>query len=170
MGLLRGGMERALLKLVAAVWVIGAMLGGLAWGQGAGEGRLNLGKEGLALGGYDPVSYFGEGGPVKGQSSVTLERAGAVYCFASAENRARFAEEPERYEPAFGGWCAWAMLEGDRVEVDPLRYRLFEGRLLVFYDGFWGDTLGKWVKKAEKEGEAMLWQEASAEWEKVVSK
>lgn len=130
----------------------------------AGASDANLDKDRLALQGYDPVSYFRDGGPLAGSDSLTVERDGAIYRFATEANQRDFRESPENYEPAFGGWCAWAMLEGDKVEIDPLSFRIFEGKLLVFYNGFWGDTKEKWQKKAKRDTEAKLFETASTEW------
>jgi len=108
---------------------------------------------GVALSGYDPVAYFLEGGgePRKGKASVTQLHAGVTYRFASEENRDLFRADPERYEPAFGGWCAWAMVDGERVEVDPESFLVENGRLFVFYDGFFADTRKKWLRKGGEE-------------------
>ncbi|MBC2608109.1 YHS domain-containing (seleno)protein [Pelagicoccus albus] len=144
---------------IGAVW-----LTSLAF---AGETGRNLGEGNLALEGYDPVSYFNDSGPELGKADWQVTWESAVYRFASEENRDRFLKSPERYGPAFGGWCAWAMREGDLVEVGPLSYRVFEGRLLLFYDGFWGDTRGKWVKLSEKLGEQTLFDQSEAQWGKL---
>ena len=71
---------------------------------------------------------------------------------------------PERYAPAYGGWCAWAMLEGDAVKVDPEAYRIADGRLLVFYRGVLGDTLKKWSAKATAGDEAAMLTRADRQW------
>jgi YHS domain-containing protein len=111
----------------------------------------NLGKQKLALEGYDPVAYFPEGGgkALEGRKTITLEHEGALYRFASEANRERFRERPDRYEPAYGGWCAWAMAqeEGEKVEVDPRSFLVTGDRLFVFYDGFFADTRKSWLKK-----------------------
>lgn len=110
----------------------------------------NLPRKGerLAISGYDPVAYFPEGGgeATKGDKSVTLEHRGVVYRFASAEHRDLFRAHPERYEPAHGGWCSWAMRDGDKVDVDPRSFIVRDGRLFLFYKGLLGDTRAKWLK------------------------
>ncbi len=122
-----------------------------------------------ALSGYDPVSYF-EGMPQEGKAGLSHDHAGVVYRFASESNRDLFMSNPDAYTPAYGGWCAYAMLEGDKVEVDPLSYKLVGGRLFLFYNGFWGDTLKKWNRKIAKAPEASLVDQADAEWRKLVGK
>jgi YHS domain-containing protein len=108
-------------------------------------------KDGLAIHGYDPVAYFPEGGgkAAKGDASITTSYKGVEYRFVSREHRDTFLANPARYEPAFGGWCAWAMLDGDKVDVDPESFLVTDNRLFLFYKGFWGDTKAKWSEKAK---------------------
>ena len=126
--------------------------------------KYNLEKKSLALEGYDPVAYFPVGGgkPAKGSKNRTASHAGVTYRFASDANRALFLADPERYEPSFGGWCAYAMADDDRVEVDPESFLIENGELLVFYDGFWGNTRKKWLE----EGGAELKPKADKHWKK----
>ena len=70
---------------------------------------LNVDKNGLALQGYDPVAFFTENKPVKGKPEFKSTDQGVTYLFASAENKMRFEKEPAKYEPAFGGFCAYGM-------------------------------------------------------------
>ena len=125
--------------------------------------KWNLGKEALALEGFDPVSYFPEGGgaPVKGDRKFETLLDGARYRFASDAHRDWFAAEPARYRPKYGGWCAYAMVDGDDVEVDPKSFLIENGRLLLFYKGFLADTRAKWIPKAKEFG-----PKADAQWAK----
>ncbi len=127
--------------------------------------HFDLGKRGLALQGYDPVAYRPEGGgkPMEGKDSIQLEFGGALYRFANETNREAFARDPERYEARFGGWCAWAMVDGDKVEVDPESFLIEDDELLVFYDGWFGDTREKWLAKG---GENLL-PKAVRKWSKI---
>jgi thiol-disulfide isomerase/thioredoxin/YHS domain-containing protein len=130
-------------------------------------GDWNLGEGGLALAGFDPVACFPEGGGKarKGSPEMTLEQGGAIYRFASEANRDRFRKEPARYEPAYGGWCAWAMAQeaGEKVEVDPESFLVQDGRLLLFYDGFFADTRASW----RKGDGAALARAADGNWERL---
>jgi hypothetical protein len=102
--------------------------------------------DGVALGGYDPVSYFGTPHPTKGDKSITAEVGGVVYRFASDANRQAFLADPGRYRPAYGGWCATAMAAGKKVEVDPRNYRVTDGRLFLFYKSVIHDAQDDWKK------------------------
>lgn len=121
---------------------------------------------GVALGGYDPVRYFRDG-PRKGDASHELTHQGVTYRFTSEETRRAFLADPARYEPAYGGWCAWAMIDGEKVAPNPKTYAIIEGRLMLFYDGLLGDTLARWNARAATEGEARLVALADAQWEKL---
>lgn len=120
-----------------------------------------------ALSGYDPVSYFA-GMPQEGKKELSLDHAGVVYRFVSEANRSTFQADPSIYVPAYGGWCAYAMLDGDKVEVDPESYKLIDGKLYLYYNGFWGDTLKRWNKKVAKTPESALVIQADAEWRKIL--
>ena len=126
---------------------------------------LNV-KKGLALEGYDPVSYFANG-PVEGKKSITATHQGATYRFATSANRDKFKAAPDKYAPAYGGWCAWAVYEGSLYKVDPKAYRIADGRLLLFYKGFLGNTLKKWNDTAKSGSESKMLAKADANWKKL---
>jgi len=141
----------------------------VGWGNAAQDVRnvaeWNVGKAKLAIQGYDPVAYFPEGGgaAIIGSESITAEYGGVLYRFTSAAHRETFLANPARYEPAHGGWCSYAMLEGDKVQVDPKSFLVKDGRLFLFYKGFLGDTRAKWLK-ADTASEAKT---ADAMWKKL---
>lgn len=72
--------------------------------------------------GWDPVSFFSTEGPVLGDIKITLNYKGVNYLFSSEENRAQFLSNPNKYEPTYGGWCAWAMADNTTVPIDPKYY------------------------------------------------
>lgn len=131
------------------------------------ESVVLTGESGIALGGYDPVAYFEEGVARIGEGAHVVEHAGATYRFASQEHRDAFAADPERYVPAYGGWCAWALADGDGqlVEVDPESWIIQDGRLLLFYDGFLADTRSKWTQGDREE----LARDADRNWGRITS-
>lgn len=119
--------------------------------------KYDLDKSGLAIKGYDPISYFPEGGskPTKGDKKFELVRDGVRYRFTSAAHRDLFKANPDKYAPAYGGWCAYAMAKGDYTEPNPKRYLIQNGKLMLFYDGFFGDTYKKWNDEGPKELEPL---------------
>lgn len=71
----------------------------------------------VAILGYDPVAYFSQGKAVKGKNAVSANYQGVIYKFSSNENKDVFLKNPSKYEPQYGGWCAFAMGDsGDKVE------------------------------------------------------
>jgi YHS domain-containing protein len=101
--------------------------------RAAPAGALNLDRNGLAVQGYDPVAFFTSPKPVKGLPSITSTRDGATYRFATAEHKAAFDANPAKYEPAFGGYCAYGVSKGKKVEVDVDAFQIVNGRLLLQY-------------------------------------
>jgi YHS domain-containing protein len=91
---------------------------------------VNTSAEGLAIGGYDPISYL-EGTPVRGLPEHAARYGGATYQFASEANRARFESDPARYAPAFGGFCGYAASIGRIAPVDPSIFLIIDGRLVL---------------------------------------
>jgi YHS domain-containing protein len=120
-------------------------------------------KKNIALEGYDPVSYFDKK-PVEGEEKFTFTYKGITYLFTSQANLNKFKTSPEKYEPAYGGWCAYAMGEtGEKVKIDPETYKIVDGRLFLFYN-FWGsNTLEDW-----NENEKSLKSKADQNWKKIV--
>jgi YHS domain-containing protein len=86
----------------------------------------------LGIKGYDPVSYFTQGRPVKGAPSLHADFDGTRYLFASEANRDAFAANPARYEPQFGGLCATGIAFGKKAESDPTQWAILDGKLYVF--------------------------------------
>lgn len=130
----------------------------------------NLGKNVLGVKGYDLVSYFNAAEPLEGKKSIVLTHEGVTYRFANEENKALFVANPTQYIPAFGGWCAWAMLEGSKTDINPKSFKIFDGRLFLFYDGLWGDTRKLWNEKAQSESEEALAATASEMWAAILKK
>jgi hypothetical protein len=129
--------------------------------------HYNLGKDGLALQGFDPVAYFPEGGgrALKGLPELALVHEGVRYHFASEEDRELFRKEPAKYEPRYGGWCAYAMAGGEKIEIDPKAFVVDGDKLFVFYKSLVNDPRKKWLKDCAK-----LEPQADAAWAKLLAK
>lgn len=91
-------------------------------------------EDGVAVRGTDVVAYVTEGRPVAGRADFTHAWRGATWRFASAANRDRFAADPERYAPAYGGFCAFAVSEGYTAPIDPNAWRIVDGRLYLNFN------------------------------------
>jgi YHS domain-containing protein len=114
----------------------------------------------LALEGYDPVSYFEGEKPVKGSKQYSANYKGVVYRFCDEESKNKFLLNPTKYEPAYGGWCAYAMgAKAKKVSVDPETFKIIDGKLNLFYNSFFNNTLKSWNKDEQnlKEKAAENW-------------
>lgn len=120
-------------------------------------------EKGVALSGYDPVSYFIQNKPSKGSTSFSLINQGVVYLFSSEMNKQLFKASPAKYEPEYGGWCAYAMgLKGEKVSVNPETFKVKNNKLYLFYNQFFNNTLKDWNKD-----EANLKSKADNNWIKL---
>jgi YHS domain-containing protein len=121
---------------------------------------LNLDKAGVAIQGYDPVAFFSDNKPVKGKPEFPARHNGALYYFASKEHRDLFKADPAKYEPAFGGYCAYGVSRNKLVEIDVDAFQIVDGRLLLQYskgvrNDFNKDTKGN-LGKAEANWPALV--------------
>ena len=123
-------------RLARRALLAGAALLALALHPGPAPAaeRVNAESDGVAIRGYDPVAYHTDGRPVRGRAEFAHAWNGATWHFASAANRDRFAADPARYAPAYGGFCAWAVAEGYTAPIDPEAWRIVDGRLHLNYD------------------------------------
>jgi hypothetical protein len=90
--------------------------------------------EGKAIRGYDPVAYFTESKPVKGYDSLTLNWNNAKWYFSSGKNLSLFKEDPEKYAPQFGGYCAYGLSEGHKSSTEPDTWTIDNGKLYLNYN------------------------------------
>mgnify|MGYP006292777675 CR=1 FL=1 len=92
--------------------------------------------DGVAIKGYDPVAYFTMEAAVPGDPAISAEYDGVTFHFSSEEHRELFAAEPERYAPAYGGWCAWAASRDSLADIDPTQWVIHNDRLFLNFSGF----------------------------------
>ena len=88
---------------------------------------------GVAIRGTDTVAYFTENRPVEGRKKFSVIHDGAEFRFASAENRDLFQQNPEKYAPQFGGYCAWAVSLGYTASTVPEAFSIVDGKLYLNY-------------------------------------
>lgn len=120
-----------------------------------------IGKDKVAIGGYDLVSYFESGKAVKGEKHLSHAFQGATYYFSSAQNLSTFQQSPEKFLPQFDGYCALAVSYGKKLSVDPETFEVKDGKLYLFFHGktsrgmvnsleAWQKDEDRLLKKAEK--------------------
>jgi len=97
----------------------------------------------VAIGGYDPVSYFATEKPVRGNGNHVVVLDGVTYLFSNDANKKAFEAEPSRYLPAYGGYCAYGVAIGKKFVGDPDVWEIVDGRLYLNLD----DAIkSKWVE------------------------
>jgi YHS domain-containing protein len=123
--------------------------------------QFNIEKN-IAIQGYDPVAYFTLNKAVKGKKELAVAAEGVTYYFSTAENKELFRKDFKKYEPQYGGWCAYAMgATGEKVEIDPETFKIVAGKLYLFYHSWTNNTLNKWNKD-----EVNLKSKADVSWTK----
>lgn len=109
---------------------------------------------GPAIDGYDPVAYFTQGKAQRGSPDITFAWQNAEWRFISEENRDRFAADPERYAPQYGGYCAYAMSGGGVVRGDGERWKIVDDKLYLnanwFADKLWQNDIPANIQDADR--------------------
>lgn len=123
--MLRRSKIRPFLLVVLAVLTLSAA---------ASAGSVNQSEGGLALQGYDPVAYFTANKAVKGSDQFQTQYQGATYNFESATNRDAFAANPAKYAPQYGGYCAYGVASGHKVNIDPEAFSVVNDKLYLNYN------------------------------------
>lgn len=156
--------KKAIMKRVIIMLLI-AIISSASFAQSASKklSEYNLENK-VAIQGYDPVSYFKQGKAIKGRKEVLASFDGVVYQFSSVTNKEIFLKNPSNFEPQYGGWCAYAMgSSGEKVEINPETFKIIDGKLYLFYNAFFNNTLKSWNKD-----EASLKGKADANWKKII--
>ena len=122
---------------------------------------LNLDRNGVIIKGYDPVAYFTDGKPVKGDAKFESNYEGAKYRFASQEHKKLFDADPAKYAVQYGGFCGYAVSQGYTATVDPDAWLIADGRLILQYSK---GALEKWKANAES------LKKADSNWPTIVEK
>jgi len=153
--------------LLKAIITVGIFL---AWVTAAysqkHEGKYfnNLDNRGVIIDGYDPVAFFTDHKPVKGDQQYQYTYEDAIYYFSSPEHLDLFKANPEKYKPQFGGWCAFAVSLGRVAPIDVNTFSIVNGRLVIQHNqravnGWSKDVQGNlaladkyWPKVSERGG------------------
>ena len=123
----------------------------------------SLPSSGIALEGYCPVAYFTVNKPVRGKPEHASTYNGVTYYFAAADAKKAFDRNPEKYIPAYGGWCAFGMAVEDKFPVDPTNFKVVNGQLMLFLRNKNVDALKLWNDGNEEQ----LIAKAATHWGKV---
>lgn len=123
-------------------------------------------KNGIAIGGYDPVAYFESGKAVKGAESLASKLGMTTYYFSSEENKKLFEANPIKYTPQYDGYCALAVSYGKKISIDPETFKVKDDKLYLFYNGKSSNgkvnSLDTWNKNEER-----LLKKSNTNWPEV---
>ena len=124
--------------------------------------ELNLSRSGLALRGVDPVSYFVSGEPQKGSRKLALAYKGGTYRFANEENMKAFQQNPDKYLPAYGGYCAYGTAVNAKVDGDPYIWHIIDDQLYLnitrSVDRVWRQDIPGYIEDADRNWEKIKFQ------------
>jgi YHS domain-containing protein len=120
-------------------------------------------KKGYVAEGYDVVSYFSNTAE-KGDTAYTATFEGVKFKFVSKQNLEIFKSTPEKYTPAYGGFCAYAVgAKAERVSINPETFEIRAGKLYLFYNAWGTNTFEMW----QEEGAEQLKEKADKNWVKI---
>lgn len=148
--------------LVAVGFALAATAGAVS---ASADDSVNTGYfGGVAIMGYDPVAYFTENRPVKGSEEFAYEWLGTPWHFANSRHREMFMNEPVKYAPQYGGYCAGevAFNSSVTVNVDPEGFKIIDGKLYLIYDKRNADYFADHANELVPKGDAN-WPKAVAE-------
>src|SRR6185369_9468269 len=113
-----------LIKSIAAIALlsVSAFAGDLVNVSGANK---------AAVSGYDTVAFFTDAKPVNGSPSISAEYEGATYFFATEEHKKLFTENPKKYAPQCGGFCAYGVSLGKLFPVEINTWQVRNGKLYL---------------------------------------
>ena len=110
-------------------------------------------RKGLAIDGYDPVAYFTERKPMKGVPEFRADYQDSTFQFVSADHRDRFAADPEKFVPQYGGYCAYGTAKGYKAKIDPEAFTVVQGKLYLNYSDAvqtrWLSDIPGYIQKAD---------------------
>lgn len=119
-------------SLLKSVWVV-ALVFAFATQSNAAD-AINTGWVGnVAIKGYDPVAYFKQNKAVEGSKEYEAQWMGATWRFSSAANLQTFQQEPERFAPQYGGYCAFAVAKDSLAGIDPEQFTIVDDKLYLNY-------------------------------------
>ena len=113
-----------------------------------------------ALSGYDPVAYFTEGKPVKGTKKFKFGYRDANWYFSTRTNLEKFKSNPSQYAPQYGGYCAWAIAQGNTADGNSENWTIYKDKLYLNYNNTiqnkWLDNIEQFISDADQKWPAVL--------------
>ena len=115
-------------------------------------------KKGYVAEGFDVVSYFVDKKPKEGKKKFQTTYDDAKFKFSSEKNLNLFKENPKKYVPQYGGYCAYAVAaKKSKMYIDAEAYEIRDGKLYLFYSSWLSSKLDAWkegdTKKLQAQGD-----------------
>jgi len=108
-----------------------------------------------AISGYDAVAYFSQGKPVTGSDEFTFDYKYATWKFSSQKHLDLFKADPSAYAPQYGGYCAYAVANGDTASAEADLWTVYEGKLYLNYspkmNARWREDIPVYIEKANRQ-------------------
>ena len=123
--------------------------------------EYNVGEDRVMLKGYSPVSYLEENKAEEGSADFQLKIGPVVYQFVNQDQLLKFQEDPDRYIPLYGGYCAYGVAMGKHLDIDPTNFKIIGGKTYLFLKNQEVDAKKLWDAKSEKKQLA----DAAAYWQ-----
>lgn len=153
-------MKSLLLSILGAVFFVSAAQA--SGPQGPFYKHFNK-QNGVAIQGYDVVSYF-KGSPQQGTKRFSVDYRDVIFHFATKANADEFDVNPEKYVPAYGGWCATAIgMMNQKLDINPTSYEIQDGVLYLFSTSM-GPAKEQWNSNLPG-----VKQNADANWAKIIA-
>ncbi len=124
----------------------------------------NIDNSNIALQGYSPVSYLDLGLAQRGVKDFKSEHNKVIYYFTSQDQKRTFEKNPEKYLPAFGGYCAFGMYAGAKFRPDPNKFLVQNGKYFLFLYNLELDAQQLWLNEKNHE---KLERKANENWSKL---
>ncbi len=139
-------------------WLFGMFVAATMWLSGVALAENRATEPRLVLKGYDPVAYFSDGKPTKGNPAISYVWDEGRYYFANAKNKELFVANSDRYAPQFAGFCTGGVLDGVKEDSNPEYWLILNGRLYTFYSARSRDAAL---------GDPTLFSRAAQTWQKI---
>ena len=124
----------------------------------------NIDNSNVALQGYSPVSYTDLGLAQKGIKEFKSVYDDVIYYFTSKEQKTVFDNNPEKYLPQYGGFCAFGIYAGAKFRIDPHKFITKDGSYFLYLSNLELDAKELWLN--EKDHKKLI-SKANENWKKL---
>jgi len=124
------------------------------------KGLFGYEHNGIAIRGYDTVAYFTQSKPVEGKDEFSTEWSDAIWKFSSQEHLDLFVQNPDKYAPQYGGYCAYGVALMNLVKIEPEQWTIIDDKLYLNFNkklnNKWKKDTAGYIKTADALFEKLL--------------